>query len=145
MSNKKLQRVKREFHQWRSQRKSRRAVTPLRLRRLALSLCKKHGQERVCEELGISSGSLWQWSRDYSWSCKIAKKRAIKESAQKIPEFVELTPKVAAEDPAVPIGIEWQRADGASMKITGVGMRDAAALVADFLRMEQPIRPRGQL
>jgi hypothetical protein len=141
MSKVSIDQAKKMFEEWRKNRKGRGAAPP-ELRRIALDIKKRHGERIAHEELRLSSHTLWSWTREQSngkpkqsLQDKPAQqvKRNRKQAARM--EFVDVTPK-EAYPPGFQSGltVEWQRLDGARMRISGaLNMAEVETLANRFL------------
>jgi hypothetical protein len=139
MSERNIKRAKQEFGEW---RKLGRKQLPDELRAMAVRLKEQYGERHVCKELGVSSGSLWNWVR-LGTESKARRsngrrlkpiKRVVRVQKQKAIRFVELASAVGRSASMSGISIEWQRTDGSRMRIEGgFGIEDLTRLSSKFL------------
>jgi hypothetical protein len=139
MSEKNINHAKEEFGRW---RRLGRKQLPDELREMAVRLKKEYGEKRICKELGVSSGSLWNWGRlDRESKTRGARSKgrrlkSAKRAKQNAIRFVELAPTVGRSASLSGISIEWQRADGSRMRIEGgLGIEDLTRLSSKFLEL----------
>lgn len=148
MSNQAIIRARKAFKDWRSQRENPKAPTPDRLRKMALALCALRGEESARAELGLSSSQIWEWKRALSKQSVRARRRPSRRgkiydvSDAQPPKFVDVTPKPSQLGHGS-ISVEWSRADGSKMKLTGLAVQDTAELAAQFLagKVNQDCKP----
>lgn len=139
MSNQSIVRARKAFKNWRSQRENCKVPTPRHLRRMAVALCDLDGEELVRKKLGLSSSQIWEWKREIGKQGRSGGPRRRPRPSIKTcdmgdaqnPKFVDVTPH-SQHNPGS-ISVEWSRADGTKMKLTGLGVQDTAFLAAQFL------------
>jgi hypothetical protein len=139
MSNQSMVRARKAFKDWRSQRENCKAPTPDNLRKMAVALCEQEGEELVRKKLGLSSSQIWEWKRERGNPRRLVGPRLRSRSTktcytgdEQSPKFVDVTPKNSQHNQGS-ISVEWSRADGSKMKLTGLGVQDTAVLAAQFL------------
>jgi len=139
MKKKSIVRVKGQFVRWRGARNGRRSRVPLKLRQMALELRADHSDDQICEELGIYRSYLRRWQlknkreADHGSPMPKSKRRMKRKEAL---AFIEVSPTdpVAAKATTEAVTLEWQRADGARMQMSGsLDSSQIVALAAQFL------------
>ena len=131
-----IEKAKTAFRQWREQREGGPGHAPDDLKRMALSICRQLGETQTCEALGISSSTLWRWRQKpqpVKKSRARAKPKASMASKPRVnsgvkpapaPAFIDLTSAVRSDGSQSngsmgTLCIEWQRADGDRVKVSG--------------------------
>ena len=131
--------AKRAFKKWRKQRVGLRSRTPDELRKMALVLDRQYGEARTRRELGLCSSILWDWRRAVNGPRKLSPRiSGVKGAGNSFKrptlDFVEVRPSVMPIANTGSVQIEWSRADGTLMKISGtIGVADIERFSGRFL------------
>jgi hypothetical protein len=120
------------FRQWQSEHgRGTGYHIPEEMKKRAVQLLEGYTEEAVTRELRLGHGTLRSWKLKSERLQVVREKRRSAAAAKKPFEFIEVKKPIEV-DPAGPT-IEWERADGCRLRLTGSPPAELSNFINEFL------------